>query len=157
MSDWWNDLPAAKPAPEPVNGAGHTDAQIDTLTAQAIAAEPATPPKPQTDGDKLARFLHPSDAPVFTHPVGGPRGLVVICRDEAHAEAVGDAAAVAGVRVEPWTLDALCAVLAGGNGQPVARLAAAFPGSTVRRSKPRAVLIPEDEIPFGRWEAEVAE
>lgn len=151
MSDWWDNLPA----PEPVNGAGHTDAQIDQITAQAIAAEPATPPKPQTDGDKLARFLHPSDAPVFTHPVGGLRGLVVICRDEAHAEAVGDAAAVAGIRVEPWTLDALCAVLAGGNGQPVARLAAAFPGSTVRRSKPPP--LPEDDIPFGRWEQEAAQ
>lgn len=156
MSDWWNDLPAAKPAaPEPVNAAGHTDAQIDQSTAQAIAAEPATPAKPQTDGDKLARFLHPSDAPVFTHHVGGPRGLVVICRDEAHAEAVGDAAAVAGIRVEPWTLDALCAVLAGGNGAPVARIAATFPGATVR--KPRLVPIPTDEIPFGRWEAEATQ
>lgn len=156
MSDWWDDVPA-KPAAEPVNEAGHTSAQIDRITAEAIAAEPATPATPAklTTEQRLASYLLPQEAPLFTMETAGPRGLVVICRSERHAEAVCEAAAVAGIRVEPWTTDALCAVLSGGTGQPLHEVLAKFPGSTVR--KPKVVPIPVDEIPFGRWEAEAAE
>lgn len=145
MSDWWDTLPA-KPAPEPANDAGHTAAEIDSLTAQAIAAERPAKPAKLTTEQRLVSYLLPQEAPLFTMETSGPRGLVVICRSERHAETVCEAAAVAGIRVEPWTQEALCAVLAGGTAQPVTRLLDAFPGATVRKAAPR---IPADEIPFG--------
>jgi hypothetical protein len=139
MSDWWADLPAPATAER-------DDEQ--RITAEAIAAErPAKPAKPTT-ADRLASYLLPQEVPPLCWDSGEPlRGLIAIARTAKHAEAIGEAAAVAGLRVEVWEQDAVAAVLRA--AEPVAAVSRAFGPAAVLKRTQRAGSVPEDAIPFG--------
>lgn len=134
MSDtWWDD-------PEPLI-AGHTSAEIDAITADAIATEPPLPAATTA----LLSWLPPTDQPLMAIDVGEPlRGLVLVCRDHLHAATVNDAAAIAGVRVETWAAHEVASVLKACS--VIGDIKAHWAGAVVRR---RAGRLPAEAIPFG--------
>ena len=86
---------------------------------------------------------------------GCPGAVAAICRDDEHAHAVALRAKAEGRTVSTWTL-AECVRVIRAN-ELVNVIKDRFPGATVVPLRRKAGPMPEDDIPFGNQEQEMAD
>lgn len=73
--------------------------------------------------------------------------IVVICRDDEHAQVEILRAKHDGRAVATWTLAEVVRVVMAANGAVINQIKAAFPGATVERDRPKPRLVTDDPVP----------
>ena len=73
--------------------------------------------------------------------------IVIICRDNEHAQVEILRAKHDGRTVATWTLEEVVRVVMCANGAVIHQIKTAFPGATVERDRPRPVFDGDDPVP----------
>ena len=73
--------------------------------------------------------------------------IVVICRDNEHAQVEILRAKHDGRVVATWTLEEVARVVMAANGAVINQIKTAFPGATVERQYPKPRLVEDDPVP----------
>ena len=106
--------------------------------------------------EATARGHEPLPPAIHEIPLEGcPGAVAAICRDDAHAQALILRAKAEGRTVSTWTLAEVVRVIQA--NELVNAIKDRWPGATVLPLRRKAGAMPEDEIPFGHPEEEMAD